>query len=225
LLHNKLRRSRRSGQFFFSLSPRNQRRNTRLYSIHSENADGEWPGRPMMPKAANTARARARALSGRAAKLATGHVRRNLPPCFRGHRGATARPRLRPPSCSSVLAVASNAISKLSPNSTRARRAGRATQVSPAGFGRDGNSNSIDDGLGSLTRASYQRPSKTRLRAVVRGRSIHADRAREREREKERERGREGEKKERTVPERVSRGERGKRRDSALARNRECSGR
>jgi len=36
------------------------------------------------------------------------------------------------------------------------------TQVSPAGWlGREVNSNSIDDGLGSLTRASYQRPSET----------------------------------------------------------------
>lgn len=57
------------------------------------------------------------------------------------------------------------------------RRIGRNLQIEPelgaskAGdadftgrLGREANSNSIDDGLGSLTRASHQRPFKSRLR-------------------------------------------------------------
>lgn len=47
------------------------------------------------------------------------------------------------------------AISELSPNSMQARQASDAGFTSR--FGREANSNSIDDGLGSLTKASYQR--------------------------------------------------------------------
>lgn len=51
--------------------------------------------------------------------------------------------------------ASSGAISELSPNSMQARQASDAGFTSR--FGREANSNLIDDGLGSLTRASYQR--------------------------------------------------------------------
>jgi len=66
------------------------------------------------------------------------------------------------------------------PNWARTRR---KQDERDAGFtgrlAREANFNSIDDGLGSLTRASYQRPFETGLRNVVRASEIHANHKRQ----------------------------------------------